>query len=115
MMSLPTILVIPSAIPSLTPIAARRKTFCRSASSWVSLLFVIYGLTVLLSVLTRSAAALDAASTSIFLMFIVDMHSLSALRMSLASPFIPLEESSYNCSSRNRSICVSSVFVLLYD
>ena len=52
-MSFPTILVIPSAIPSLTPIAARQKTFFLLASSWASLLVVISGLTVLASVLTR--------------------------------------------------------------
>ena len=51
-MSFLTILVIPSVIPSLTPISARRETFCISASSWASLLFVISGSTVLFSVLT---------------------------------------------------------------
>ena len=74
-----TILVIPSAIPSLTLIAARRKTFCQSASYWASLLFLIYGLTVLLTVLARLSAALDAAIMYLFLMWVLYLHLLSAL------------------------------------
>ena len=66
-MSLPTILVIPSEILSLTPIAERRKTFFLSASSWACLLVMISGWTVTASVLLISAAAFDAASTSLFL------------------------------------------------
>ena len=88
-MPFPTILVIPSEIPSLTPIAARKKTFYLSALSWVLLVFVISGLAVLSSVLTISAAALDVSSTSLFLMLIVDLYSLSTLLVLLASPFIP--------------------------
>ena len=112
--SFPKILVIPSAISSLTPIAARGETFYRSDSSWASLLFVISSSTVLSSVLTRSAAALDDAIRYLFLMCIVDLYSLSALRMLLASTFILLAESLYNCRLRTRSICVNSVFTSLY-
>ena len=72
-MSLLTILVISSAIPSLTPIETRRKTLCRSVFSWELLLFVIYGSAVLLMVLVQSETALDAISTSPFLMWIVDL------------------------------------------
>ena len=72
--------------------------------------FVISGLTVL----TRSPAALNAASTSLFLILIVDLYSMSALLMLLASTFILSDESLNNWCSRNRSICVRSVFTSLY-
>ena len=39
-MSLPTIFVIPSVIPSFTPMAVRRKTFWRSALSCVLMFFL---------------------------------------------------------------------------
>ena len=55
----------------------KEKTFCRLASSCASLLFAISGSTVMLSVLAQSSAALDAASTSLFLMWIVDLYLLS--------------------------------------
>ena len=67
-MSFPKILVIPFVIPSLTWIALRRKTLFRSASPYLLMLIAISGSTLLSSVLARSAAALDAASTSLFLM-----------------------------------------------
>ena len=108
------ILVMPSAILSLTPIDTRRKIFCRSALSCASLLFAITGSVVLLLVLARLAAALDAASTSLFFIWTIDLYLSSALLRSLPSAFILSAESSYNCLSRIRSICVRSVFASLY-
>ena len=65
--------MIPSVIPSLTLISVRRKTPFLSDSSWALLLVVIYGSTVLALVLMRLEAALDSASTSLFLMLMVDL------------------------------------------
>ena len=114
MMSLPAILVIPSVIPSLARIATRWKTFCRSALSCVLLLFAISGSTVMSSVLAHLEAALDDMSTSLFLMWMVDFYSLSALLKSLVSPFILSLEFLYNCLSRTHSICVRIVFAFFY-
>ena len=96
MMSLSTILVIPSAILSLTPISARRKTFYLLDSSWALLLVVISGSMVMESVLLRLLAAFDAASMSLFLILMVDLYSLRALLVSLASTFMTPDESSNN-------------------
>ena len=72
-MSFPTILVIPSANHSLTPISARRKTLYQLALSYAFLLLAISGSAVMSLVLARLAAALNSASTSLFLMWTVDL------------------------------------------
>ena len=96
-------------VERVTQISARRKLFCRSASSWASLLFVISGPTLLSAVLAFYAAPFAAFKTSRLIMLTMDYILVSVFTFALANPFIPSIKSSNICRSRNRSICVERV------
>jgi hypothetical protein len=88
-MSVPTTLLIPTAARFLVQMAANRNMLIMSASSCASVLVVISGTTVLVSVDYAAAAAFESLSTEERETNLVDRIAFKSLGVLVSNPFMP--------------------------